>query len=215
MPVATAPATEMCGSDGRLCSARPSAWSPAAISPRRMPALTVATVRSAAISRRGGRPATDTRSPVVSATGLNECPVPRVRNRSLARTIAWSASTLSGRRTLAARNRTFPAQFAAGDRLIASTSAGPRARSRPSGRARRPRSRPRPCGVASITLSPSRARSASRMASTGSGASDATRMTLPPWLPATASAGRAPRRARTPRGASPAPLARTAAAGSR
>ena len=109
VPVAQAPATEMCGSEPRLCSARPARSSGPTSSPNRVPALTVTV--SPAISSRGGRSCRLTRSPRVSATRLNECPVPSARIRSALATIPRSSSTDRGRNTRRAPNSTFPPQF--------------------------------------------------------------------------------------------------------
>ncbi len=76
-----------------------------------MPPLTVTVSRSGAISTRGGRSATDTRSPLVSAMGLKEWAVPSARSRPPPRSSSWSAATLRGRTSLAALKRTLPAQL--------------------------------------------------------------------------------------------------------
>lgn len=58
-----------------------------------------------------GRAFRSTKSPVVSATRLNEWPHPRARARSALRTIRRRLSTDSGLWIRAARKRTFPAQL--------------------------------------------------------------------------------------------------------
>ncbi len=72
VPVAHAPAIEMCGSDPRLRSAQPASFSRPASSPYRRPALTVTVARPGSIWIGLGRPATETRSPGQSAMRLNE-----------------------------------------------------------------------------------------------------------------------------------------------
>jgi hypothetical protein len=72
VPVAHAPATEMCGKDPRLRRAWPAACRCVANSPYRTPAATVTVARSASMSIVGGNAATDTRSPGESAMRLNE-----------------------------------------------------------------------------------------------------------------------------------------------
>jgi len=71
VPVATAPATVMCGSEARLARANPRASSPRASSAYRMPALTRAVDRAESISIAAGRPSSVI-SAGESATGLNE-----------------------------------------------------------------------------------------------------------------------------------------------
>src|ERR1039457_3030129 len=109
--VAQAPPTEMCGSDARLCRAQPSACSRWASSPYRIPAPTVTVARSGSISMTGGRSATETSTPAVSAMRLNEYPEPRARTWWLPETRSWSSSTLCGRCTRSARYTTLPAQL--------------------------------------------------------------------------------------------------------
>src|SRR6188508_2847427 len=76
-----------------------------------MPALTVAVPRSGSTTTDLGRSITDTRSPVVSATVLNEWPVPSARSRLLAATTCCSSSTLAGRWRRAAEKVTLRAQL--------------------------------------------------------------------------------------------------------
>ena len=111
MPVAQAPATEMCGSEPSVRSARPARCTTGASSPNRTPAPTVTVARSRSTSMRGGRSAVQTWTPVVSAIGENECPVPSARIRSLPATSSCSCSTSTGRCTERAENSMFPAQL--------------------------------------------------------------------------------------------------------
>src|ERR1700684_4278911 len=76
-----------------------------------MPAATLATEAAESISTSGGRPATLTWVPGVSAMSLKEWPVPRARMRSVLATRACSWPTVAGRLRCAARNATLPAQF--------------------------------------------------------------------------------------------------------
>lgn len=114
MPVATAPATEMCGSEARLASAHPSACRWVATSPYRRAAATVTRRRSRSMLISGGSPARLTRSPSVSPSRLKECPLPTARTRRLPATSRRSSSTLVGRWYARAEYRTFPAQFRRG-----------------------------------------------------------------------------------------------------
>ena len=114
MPVAHAPATEMCGSEPRLASAQPRSCSQLASSPYRRPALTVTWARSRSSSSTRGSPATETSTPPVSATSLNECPVPSARTRGLAATTCCSSATDPGRLTCVAPKVMLPAQFVSG-----------------------------------------------------------------------------------------------------
>ena len=108
VPVAQAPATEMCGSEPRLCSAFPSACSAAVTSPYRSPAEIVTAESSIVITR--GRSSTETSVPEVSAIRLNECPVPSTRTFSDELTSSCNASTESGAWT-SEEKVMFPAQF--------------------------------------------------------------------------------------------------------
>ena len=114
MPVAHAPATEMCGSEPRLGSAQPSPFSPTASSPNRIPASTVTWARSLSSSSTRGNAATETSTPLVPAMSLNECPVPSARTRGLAATTCCSSATDPARLTCAAPKVTLPAQFVSG-----------------------------------------------------------------------------------------------------
>src|SRR5215470_9370416 len=109
--VAHAPATEMCGSDPRLCRARPARFSAVASSPYLRPALIMTAAFAVSTSITRGRASRDTRSPWVSATRLNECPVPRARTRLLPATRRCSSGTEAGRWKRSAPNVTLPAQF--------------------------------------------------------------------------------------------------------
>src|SRR5260221_1795832 len=101
----------MCGSDPRLRSARPAWFSAVAPSPYRRPAVIVTAAFGVSTSIRRGRPATETRLPGVSASRLNECPVPRARTRLLRATSCCSSGTDAGRWKRSAANVTLPAQF--------------------------------------------------------------------------------------------------------
>src|SRR5580698_7025387 len=111
VPVAHAPAIEMCGSEPRLRSAQPAPFSGPASSPYRRPALTVTVARAASIWMTFGRPATETRSPGESAMRLNECPVPMARTRALTATMRCNSARDAGRWNRSALKVTFPAQF--------------------------------------------------------------------------------------------------------
>ena len=111
VPVAQAPAIEMCGSEPRLRSAQPASFSFPASSPYRSPALTVTVARPWSIRMTFGRPATETRSPGESAMRLKECPVPRARTRSLPATMRCNWVTDAGWWNRSALNVTFPAQL--------------------------------------------------------------------------------------------------------
>ena len=96
MPVAHAPATEMCGSEPRLGSAQPCASSSTASWANRVPPAT-RTVRAAGSMTVGmSRSATLTRSPSVSAMRLNECAVPSARMRALPATSFCSSLDRGG-----------------------------------------------------------------------------------------------------------------------
>src|SRR5215467_8989435 len=71
----------------------------------------VAVLPSGAISTAAGMPASETRSAVVAATRLNECPVPRARTRSAATTSLRSSVRLVGVCTRTAPSATLPAQL--------------------------------------------------------------------------------------------------------
>src|SRR5215216_6248361 len=100
--VATAPATEMCGSDAMLCSASRSRFSAAASSPYVMPAAkeTVPAARSTTTS--AGNPASVTSS-VESAMSVNEWRDPSTRTRGAVATILRSSSSVDGRCRRSAR----------------------------------------------------------------------------------------------------------------
>ena len=85
--VATAPATEMCGSEARLCKAIPSRFRAPASSPYVTPAPreTVAAPRSTTTSAGSASSAT---SSVLSAMSLKECREPSARTRRAAATIS-------------------------------------------------------------------------------------------------------------------------------
>jgi hypothetical protein len=72
VPVAHEPAIEICGSEARFCNAQPAEFRYEASSAYRIPALTVTQECPESISMIRGRPATEMRSPAVSAMRLNE-----------------------------------------------------------------------------------------------------------------------------------------------
>ena len=111
VPVATAPATEMCGSDGRFGSANPAASRTGAISPYRRPAATSACPASAATSTRGGRPGH--RDQVAGGVGDAVERVPRTQRPHLGRAgdDLLELATEVGSCSRAAPNVTLPAQF--------------------------------------------------------------------------------------------------------
>src|SRR6185437_16751654 len=74
------------------------------------------------MSSRVGKPATETRAPVVSAISLNECPVPRARTRADFETSCCSSAIEDGRCSCSARNRTFRAQLVSGTVVIGGSS---------------------------------------------------------------------------------------------
>ena len=103
MAVAIAPATEMCGSEARLCSATPSAASGGASSPYVSPAPHV-TVAGLAVDDDLGRPgASSETSSAESAMSVNECLEPSACTRGARGTIARSSSSVAGRCSAAAR----------------------------------------------------------------------------------------------------------------
>ena len=86
VPVATAPAMLMCGSDARFVRARECSCSAEASVPYFIPALTVTVAPSTATS--SGSPLISTRSPEVSAMSLKQCLLPRAFTRSAPATIS-------------------------------------------------------------------------------------------------------------------------------
>ncbi len=99
VPVAHAPARLMCGSEPRLCSAKPASCKTVLSSPKRSPAAAVTVRVSASTSITGGSPASETRSPSLSAMVLNVWPVPNAWIRSASATSLCNRSTLGGRCT--------------------------------------------------------------------------------------------------------------------
>ncbi len=96
VPVATEPATEMCGSEAMFASAKPASCSSGASRAYVMRAPTRTLAAAPSISARSGIRSSTTRSPVVSATWLKECPLPSARTRELAETSRWSSSSEVG-----------------------------------------------------------------------------------------------------------------------
>ena len=96
VPVATAPATEMCGSDARLASAQPRACRRVATSPYRLPPSTVTVRASVSSSNTRGRCSSDT-SRSLSTRSVKECREPTARTRGAAATTSASSSTDAGR----------------------------------------------------------------------------------------------------------------------
>ncbi len=99
VPVATDPATEMCGSDAMFASASPAPCTTRASSAYRTPPPT-RTVRAAeSTSTSAGRSASDSRTPSGpgSAISLKECPLPSTRTRALSATRVRSAAVVCGR----------------------------------------------------------------------------------------------------------------------
>ena len=96
VPVAQAPATEMCGSEPRLGSASPCSCSYRASSPYRTPGAHGDRLASGSNDRRGGHRGQRDESPIVSAIALKEWPVPRARIRPLVATSSCSSGTLDG-----------------------------------------------------------------------------------------------------------------------
>ena len=132
VPVEQAPATEMCGREPRLCRPSPAACTEPVNSAKRSPAETVTVEVCRSTSTVRGRPETETRSPVVSAMVLNECPLPSARTERLPATISCSSSTDEGVCTRAALKVMFPAQLVtAGTSVVgvvdAASSCGPNA----------------------------------------------------------------------------------------
>ncbi len=113
VPVATDPATEMCGSEAMFASARPRACTARASSAYRTPPPT-RTVRAAvSTSTSAGRSASDSRTPSApgSAISLKECPLPSTRTRALSATRARSACGECGRSSSLAAYVMLPAQL--------------------------------------------------------------------------------------------------------
>ncbi len=113
VPVATAPATVTCGSDGRLWSAQPRPWSQGPRSAYRTPD-SIVTVRFASSS--GPIPVSwsvATSTPSVSAIALKLCPAPSafIRDPRAFRTVSHKPPTSSGATDDDDANETFPAQF--------------------------------------------------------------------------------------------------------
>ncbi len=93
VPVATEPATEMCGREAMLASARPCACTVRASSAYRTPPETRTVRASRSTSITGGSPAIDSRTPSGpgSAISLKECPLPSTRTLAPAATRALTA----------------------------------------------------------------------------------------------------------------------------
>ena len=100
--VATAPATEIWGSEARLCNARPSAFSLSDNSPYFMAALQVIlpAVGSTATSAGMSSSVTNSRE---SAMSLNECREPNTRTRGARAMTSCNSSIVAGRCILSAR----------------------------------------------------------------------------------------------------------------
>jgi hypothetical protein len=111
VPVATAPAVEMCGRDARFPSAQPRASRPAATCACVMPAATRTVRRSVSMSSTGGRSPSETWTASVSAIALNECVDPSAVRRGVDATSTCSDATVVGRSRADARYATFPAQL--------------------------------------------------------------------------------------------------------
>ncbi len=114
VPVEQAPATEICGREPMVCSAKPAAskggatW--ANVIPAAMVTLGVPVAGSALISNRCGRFMTEIKEPLVSATGVKEWPVPTACTWDDAATSCCTSITLLGANTAEAKV-TLPAQF--------------------------------------------------------------------------------------------------------
>src|SRR3712207_8361257 len=84
-------------------------------SPKRVPALTRTVEEAASTSTTRGRSATETSTPGVSATGLNECAVPRARTRGLARSEEHTSELQSRQylvcRLLLEKKKTYTIQY--------------------------------------------------------------------------------------------------------
>ena len=102
--VATAPATEMWGSDARLARASPSRSSASASSPYRRPAEKL-TVRRRGRRRRRRAGLSRLTSSSESARSVNECLEPSTRTRGAAATTSWTCSRVDGRCSVPARYR--------------------------------------------------------------------------------------------------------------
>lgn len=99
VPVATEPATEMCGREAMFGSASPCACTTRASSAYRTPPPT-RTVRAAVSTATSeGSASSDSSTPSApgSAISLKECPLPSTRSRALSATTARSASSERGR----------------------------------------------------------------------------------------------------------------------
>ncbi len=111
MPVATAPATEMCGSDAMAPSAHPRDSSSRASAAYRHPAGTEATRRSASISSSPGSAATDTMRSSLSASRVKLCREPIARTADAPPTRSVSSAIVDGSANRGAANATLPAQL--------------------------------------------------------------------------------------------------------
>lgn len=99
VPVATEPATEMCGRDAMLGSASPCSATRRASSAYRTPPDTRTVRAVVSTSNSGGSTAVDSRVPSGpgSAISLKEWPLPSTRTRALSDTRVLRASSVCGR----------------------------------------------------------------------------------------------------------------------
>ncbi len=106
--VATAPATEMCGSEARLCSATPSSPSRSTSSPYFRPAPKETVCASWSTTTPAGSASSECSasseiSSVASAMAVKECREPSTCTLAAPATMSWSCSRLDGRCRASAR----------------------------------------------------------------------------------------------------------------
>ncbi len=132
VPVAIEPATEMWGSEAKLCSANPASWTarPSAAYVIHPEART--SRRSASIDTSGAIPLSESMTDGESAMALKEWPEPSTRSRGEAATISRAASTLAAGANRSGAKAMLPAQLASG------ASCGPPAALDPAGEAGEP-----------------------------------------------------------------------------
>ena len=109
--VAVAPPTEMCGSDPRLCSAKPRSSSQRASSPYRVPAATVTVDASVSSANPPDSPARSMSVPAVSGRSVKEWRVPSACTLPPAAIACRTSSTVEAVMIRGAAYSCVPAQF--------------------------------------------------------------------------------------------------------